>query len=180
MAKRTIKVPFSQDGLNKAADWLEDYAKRTLPKNIAALIGQMTRQGESWAINLMGHIDTGETLSSIHGIRNGNKGVIVAGGNAVWIEFGTGVYAPGQTDHPLLGQVEGIVPHGTYGKGHGASPNGWWYPDPEGTLELEDEETGEKKRYSHTMGIPANMFMYNTAQMLKREFPQMAKEIFSK
>lgn len=178
MSKRVIKVPFSQEGLNKAADWLDDYAKRILPKNVVDLISHMTRTGEVWAVSLLQHIDTGETLSSIHGIRNGNAGVIVAGGKAVWLEFGTGVYAPGQVDYPKA--VEGIVPHGTYGKGHGSNPNGWWYPDPNGTLELEDEETGEKKRYSHTMGIPANMFMYNTMQMLKREFPQMAKEIFSK
>lgn len=116
-------------------------------------------------MTLMDHIDTGNTLSTIHGYRNGNNGVIVANGAAIWIEFGTGVYADGQTDHPLLGRVNGIVGHGEYGKGHGADPNGWWYP-------------GDDGEWHHTYGIKANYFMYNTAQMLKRECPQMAKEVF--
>lgn len=171
---RTIKVPCSSAGMLEAADWLDNYAKRILPMNVVDLISRMTRTGETWAMTMMNHIDTGATLSTIHGYRSGNKGVIVAGGAAIWIEFGTGVFAEGQNNHPLLGKVPGIVPHGTYGEGHGASPNGWYYPDPNGT------HVYNGQTYSHTMGIPANRFMYRTAEMLRREYPEMAKEIFSK
>lgn len=171
---KVLSVPLSAEGLNKAADWLEDYAKRTLPKNAVALVSRMTGQGEQWAINFMGHIDTGETLASIVGIRNGNKGVIVAGGNAIWIEFGTGVVNNGfGYNHPKAEEL-GMSAHGEYGLGHGSSFNGWYYPDPNGTHIFNGQT------YSHTMGIPANRFMYNTAQMLRRDFPDMAKEIFSK
>lgn len=158
----------------QAADWLDNYAHRTIPKNVVALISQMTRQGESWAINLVGHIDTGETVSSIHGYRNGDKGVIVAGGAAIWLEFGTGVVYNGEGYNHPKAQELGIYAHGTFGKGHGASFNGWYYPDPNGTHIFNGEP------YSHTLGIPANRFMYNTAQMLIKNYPEMAKEIFSK
>lgn len=164
MAK-SITVPLSKSGIDKAATWLEDYARRTLPKNCVDLISRMCRTGEVWAMTLMNHIDTGNTLSTIRGYRNGNKGVIVANGAAIWIEFGTGVVAnKGSKPHPKAAEL-GMSPWGTYGKGHGASFNGWWYK-------------GDDGEYHHTMGMPANRFMYNTAQMLRRECPAMAKEVF--
>ena len=126
MAK-SITVPLSKSGIDKAATWLEDYARRTLPKNCVDLISRMCRTGEVWAMTLMNHIDTGNTLSTIRGYRNGNKGVIVANGAAIWIEFGTGVVAnKGSKPHPKAAEL-GMSPWGTYGKGHGASFNGWWY-----------------------------------------------------
>ena len=176
---RTISVRCSSQGMEQAADWLDDYAKRILPKNVVALVSQMTRQGESWAINNLGHIDTGNTLSTIHGYRNGDRGVIVANGAAIWIEFGTGVARNfGTAPHPKAAEL-GIKPWGTYGEGHGASFNGWYYPDPNGTHQYTDEN-GVTQAYSHTLGIPANHFMYNTAQELRRSCPEMAREVFSK
>ena len=169
---KVLRVPFSQEGFELAASWLETYATRTLPKNCVDLISQMTRTGETWAMTLMNHIDTGETLASIHGYRNGDKGVIVAGGNAIWIEFGTGTRYNGEGfNHPKAQELN-MSPHGTYtwygnlsGLPHGADPNGWWYK-------------GDDGQYHHTYGIPANRFMYNTAQMLRRECPTMAREVF--
>lgn len=169
---KVISVPFTKEGLDKLAKFLNDYADNYLPKKVNNLISVMCKRGESWAINMVGHIDTGETLSSIHGYRRGNKGVIVAGGNAIWIEFGTGVVANrGNAPHPKMAEL-GMSPWGTYGKGHGASLNGWYYPDENGTHEFDGQ------KYSHTMGIPSNRFMYNTAQMLKVAFPELAKEVF--
>lgn len=171
---KVLYVPLSVEGLNQAADWLTNYANRTLPKNCVDLISRMTRTGETWAMTLLDHIDTGETLSTIHGYRNGDKGVIVANGAAIWIEFGTGVVAnQGNEPHPKAAELP-ISPWGTYtwygnisGLPHGGDPNGWWYK-------------GDDGEYHHTYGIPSNRFMYRTAQMLRRECPQMAKEVFDK
>ena len=167
-----ITVPFSAAGLERAADWLEEYQKRTLPKNIVELVSRMCRTGEVWAISLINRVDTGNTISTIHGYRNGDKGVIVANGAAIWIEFGTGVYYNG-TGYNYPGKIpDGIAAHGTWGEGHGSQMNGWFYPDPNGQYVFNGET------YSHTLGMPSNPFMYTTAQMLKRECPQMAKEVF--
>lgn len=127
----------------------------------------MCEFGEDYAINLVGHIDTGETINSIKGYRQDDKGVIVAGGNAIWLEFGTGVKhngGVGSYPHPLASKL-GMSAIGTYGAGHGADKNGWYYPS----------EDGEWK---HTYGIEANMFMYRTAQELINQFPDMAMEVF--
>lgn len=166
MATKRIAVSATPEGIEKAVAWLEDY-KNQLNDKVNALVGNMLREGEVTARIFLTHFDTGETQASILGYREGNHGMIVAGGNAIWIEFGTGVYAPGQTEYPI--QVDGIVPHGQYGKGHGADPNGWYYPLFEGD---------PKSPWKHTYGIPANMFMYNTAQMLRKEYGRMAKEVF--
>ena len=159
-----ITIPFSSSGFYRAATWLEDYVKYRLPKYVTKLIDKMCAEGENWAVNYMGHIDTGETLTSIAGYRNGDKGVIVAGGNAVWIEFGTGVAYNGEGyNYPV--PIEGIVGHGEYGEGWGLNYAGWWYK-------------GEDGEYHHTMGIPAQRFMWNTRQMLIKECPDLAKEVF--
>ena len=163
---KVLTIPLSAEGFKKAAEWLRDYARK-LPKLCEDFIANMIEAGETYAINGVGHIDTGETVGTIIGYRNGNKGVIVAGGNAIWIEFGTGVVKNGPGYNHPKAQELGMSAHGTYGEGHGASFNGWWYK-------------GDDGEYHHTMGIPANRFMYNTAQMLRKEYPRLAKEVFDK
>ena len=154
----------ADNGIKNAIKELRKY-KNDIKRKTLKLIDSMLKFGEDYAINSVAHIDTGETLSSIRGYRNGDKGVIVAGGNAIWIEFGTGVRnngSAGTSPHPKGSELGMAI--GTYGKGHGADPNGWWYYD-----------EGEVK---HTYGIKANMFMYKTALELQRVCPELAKEVF--
>lgn len=162
---KEITVPATKKGLMFAAEWIRDYAK-SLPSKMFKVVDEMTMQGEMYAINLLGHIDTGETLSTIAGYRDGKHGYIVAGGNAVWIEFGTGVVAnAGNAPHPKASELQ-MSPWGTFGKGKGANPNGWYY-------------LGDDGEVHHTYGIPSNRFLYNTAQTLRRQYPEIAKEIFA-
>jgi len=160
-----ITVELSADGFRKAARAVERYRQR-LKKNIERLVEAMCKEGEFYAINRLEHVDTGETLESIRGYRNGNKGVIMAGGNAIWIEFGTGVRKnSGNPPHPLASEL-GMSPWGTYGEGHGAQWDGWYYPGDDGKIHF-------------STGMEGNQFMYLTAQLLKERYPDMAKEIFN-
>ena len=161
----TIKVDLNADnGIKNAIKELRQY-RNSIKSKTLKLIDSMLRFGEDYAINSVAHVDTGETLSSIKGYRNGTKGVIVAGGNAIWIEFGTGVRNNGSagTSPHHKGEELGMT-IGTYGQGKGADPNGWYYYD--------DGEV------VHTFGIKANMFMYKTALELQRVCPELAKEVF--
>lgn len=161
---KKITIQLSEESIKAAIKELNKY-KRELDKKVNALIELMLKHGEDYAINQVGHVDTGETLSSIHGYRDGNKGVVVAGGNAIWLEFGTGVRhngAQGSSPHPVGAELGMTI--GDYGQGKGANPNGWWYYD------------GDKVK--HTYGIPANMFMWHTARELERVAPELAKEVF--
>jgi hypothetical protein len=162
---KKITIQLSEESIKAAIKDLEKY-KRELGKKVQALIDAMVAHGEDYAINQVGHVDTGETLSSIHGYRDGNKGVVVAGGNAIWLEFGTGVRhngSAGGSPHPVGAELGMTI--GEYGQGKGANPNGWWYYD------------GDKVK--HTYGIPANMFMWRTARELERVAPELAREVFA-
>lgn len=150
--------------LEKAADYLNRYADK-LDKQSANIVAAMLQSGEEEAADNLGHVDTGETLSTLASYQNGNEGTIQIGGNAIWIEFGTGMVAnQGQDEHPMK-EALGLSPWGTYGEGHGSDEDGWFYP-------------GDDGYYHHTYGIPANYFFYNTAQMLRRQYAKIAKEVF--
>ncbi len=162
-----IPIALSEKSIGDAIKRLNQY-KADLPRKIQALIDAMVAFGEDYAINEVGHVDTGETLETIRGYRNGSKGVIVAGGNIVWIEFGSGIRyngPAGNSPHPKGTELGMVI--GEYGLGHGADPNGWWYYGTDGQVH-------------HTYGVPAGMPLWKTAQELRRVAPELAKEVFGK
>ena len=88
--------------------------------------------------------------------------VIASGEEAVFIEFGAGVYynpGGGRPDRPA-----GIVAIGEYGKGYGKRKV-WGYYDKSGELKL-------------THGTPASMPMYYAVQRIAPRIPQIAREVF--
>lgn len=165
MIKKKIVInPFDSQSIDKAIEELEK-EKKEIEKRVQKLIDAMCQEGEYTAKLLLTHIDTGETYSSIMGYRDGEKGIISVGGNAIWIEFGTGVIYNGPgINHPDGFESGLIVGHGEYGKGQGANPKGWFY-------------LKGGKRY-HTKGIPTEPFMYETALWLQDNFKRMANEVF--
>ena len=178
--KTVIKVNLSPAGCDDAIKQLRKY-KRKLNERIYRLIDLMLENGEDYAINEVGHFDTGETVSSVVAYRKGKKGVIIAKGAAIWIEFGTGVHyngAAGSSPHPKGAELGMTI--GSYGQGYGRQ-DGWFYPtdDPRYEIKRRDENgnivgTG----YGYTHGIKANAFMYRTAKELERQIPELAKKVF--
>lgn len=167
MRTETITIELTEASVQKAINRI-NRLNEMWEKKLNRLLEKMVDYGADIAINGVGHIDSGETASTILGyVQENGKGVIVAGGNAIWIEFGTGVTYNGDVGsypNPLAESV-GMTGIGTYGQGKGANPYGWFYYD----------ETGKLR---HTHGIKAQMFMYNTIQTLIKEFPDMAREVF--
>lgn len=96
----------------------------------------------------------------------GDIAVVIADGeDAVWCEFGAGVYhngAVGSTPHPS-GESLGFT-IGSYGKGYGKK-QAWGYYDESGELVI-------------TRGTPATMPMYNAAQEVMRKSVEIAREVF--
>lgn len=169
-----ITVTLSTDSIGKAAKALHEYAE-SLNDKTSALVDAIGAKGTEFAVKEydLGHnakggklVDTGNTLASIAYEKTGEKsGSVSVGGAAVWIEFGTGVTHNAGSGHPKKGDL-GMSDWGTYGKGHGADPNGWWYKKDNG--------------WHHTYGIEMNPFMYNTSQDLRRELVTIAREVFKK
>lgn len=168
-----LDIELTEESLNEAIMAIEIY-RDSLDNKANQLVKEVARVVEDNARSeLLRHIETGETISSLNTTYKqnmyGQTATVSCGGAAVWLEFGTGVVAndcaPGEFVHPMPGvyfKIDGI---GTHGQGHGADPNGWWYYD-------------ENGRRRHTYGIPATMFMYYSAQRARREMPYLARRIF--
>ena len=97
--------------------------------------------------------------------RGGISVVVANGEDAVWCEFGAGVYhngSVGSSPNPL-GTDLGLT-IGSYGKGHGKQ-SAWGYYDEDGNLVI-------------TRGTPASMPMYNAVQEVARKSVEIAREVF--
>lgn len=96
----------------------------------------------------------------------GSISVVVAEGeDAVWCEFGAGVYhngSVGSSPNPFGNDLGFTI--GSYGKGYGKK-QAWGYYDEDGELVI-------------TRGTPATMPMYNAAQEVMRKAVEIAKEVF--
>ena len=170
----------SRGGIDKAIRQLEKYKQRINAK-LLELIDVMCMDGEEYAVQYLtdgfnaagfDYVDTGNTLESIAGYREGKNGIITAGGAVWWIEFGTGTTynQGGDPYHPNRSEL-GVVPWGTYGQGRGNArthPYGWFFYN---------EESGKA---GITQGLPENPFLALTAQRLKAEFQKTAQKVFSK
>lgn len=95
---------------------------------------------------------------------DGNITLVIANGKeAVFVEFGAGVYYnPDGAPHPGRGQ--GIVGIGEYGYGYGKRKI-WGYYDDSGDLHL-------------THGTPASMPMYHAALEVAKMVPDIARKVF--
>ena len=96
----------------------------------------------------------------------GNISVVVADGeDAVWCEFGAGVYyngSVGSSPNPYGKDIGFTI--GSYGKGYGKG-RAWGYYDDDGELVI-------------TRGTPASMPMYNAAKEITRKAIEIAREVF--
>ena len=166
----TITCTLSAQSLAAAAKQLRDYA-RSLDDKSDNLVRKLGEYGSEMALehfNEAPHVDTGNTIDSIGYTHRGHSGTVAVGGAAVWIEFGTGVAKNGGNAGVYVHDkaVElGMDAIGTYGKGHGANPGGWFYP--------------KDGVYKHTFGIASNPFMYKSSQDMRRELLDIAKEVFA-
>jgi len=140
------------------------FNERELNRFCEELVDEFLEEGKSKIKDKLAlHEDTGETIASVRSERIGNEGKIMVGGAGVWLEFGTGVLK-NPTPHP--NSVNGVVPHGTYGKGNGSDPRGWVY-----------QKDG---KFYRTKGIAQTRFMYNTGEELKSEAQEIANKVASK
>ena len=95
----------------------------------------------------------------------GSIAVVVAyGEDAVWCEFGAGVYhngSVGSSPHPKGNELGFTI--GDYGKGYGKRTAWGYYSDGELVI---------------TRGTPASMPMYNAAQEVTKKAIEIAREVF--
>lgn len=155
-----IDIELSEESIDSAIRQIEEYEKQ-LHEKTSALVKETAQNVEEYAAFVLAqHVWTGQTLASLHRKdykdgKNSSTSVVRVGGAAVWLEFGTGVVtnnsSVGGYVHPMGAQL-GVCGLGTYGQGHGADPD--------------------------FHGIPATLFMWNSAQTARRDIPNLARRIY--
>ena len=172
MAKKVISFGLSSSDIDRAikelADYKQDILKKTdlLRERVAQRLADEAEKGFNGAV-LDDVIKGGRKFAQVD-VSVDNRGsvtVVVANGeDAVWIEFGAGVYhngSPGSSPHPSGAELGFVI--GGFGKGNGKKET-WGYYE-EGELKL-------------TRGTPATMPMSRAITTVCDELSEIAKEVF--
>lgn len=179
MGKKVISFGLSESEINRAIRELEQFKRdfeakcEELLRRIADRLADEAQRGFSGAIvDDLTKKSGGSRIASVEvkAEKRGDYYVVVADGeDAVWVEFGAGVYhngAVGSSPNPLAGNATGVpnapIAIGTFGKNGQREAWGFY-------------ENGELKI---THGTPAKMPMYNAVQTVSREVVSIAREVF--
>ena len=173
MGNKVITFSLSEGGIDKALQELQAYKQEiirkteTLRQRVAARLADEANSGFSGAI-----VDdlTGKNSPRLADVKvsvdeRDNVSVVVAEGeDAVWIEFGAGVYhngSVGSSPHPQGAELGFTI--GGYGKGNGKKEIWGFYED--GELRL-------------THGTPARMPMSQAMNTVINDIVSIAREVF--
>ena len=176
MGKTVISFsPLSSKEIGRATKEYEKYKREfedkrnRLVERIANRIRDVAQHGFNGAIvDDLTQLSGGPVTASVNVrcVKRDNMYVIIANGeDAVWVEFGAGVYHNKGFSHPYSTENNLGFAIGGYGQGKGKREL-WAF---------KDAETDEIK-FSH--GTPAKMPMYNAVQTVAPEIVTMAKEVF--
>ena len=173
MSKKVISIGLNSKDINRAIKEIEQYKvelRKKLEecrKRIAEAIASTAQSNfNSAGINDLPQGGIQRTADvTVRVDEQGTMTVIVADGeDAVWCEFGAGVYhngAPGSSPHPKGSELGFTI--GGYGIGMGKRQTWGFYED--GELHL-------------THGTPALMPMYNSLKTVCEEITKIAREIW--
>ena len=172
MGKKVIKFKLNPNSIDKAIREINQY-KIEFQKKVDSY---RKRIADEIAVNASLNFGSAIVNDKIRGgpripdvkvsvDERGNIAVVVANGeDAVWCEFGAGVYhngSAGSSPHPKGSELGFTI--GNYGKGYGKK-KAWGYYD-DGQLVI-------------TRGTPAKMPMYNAAQEVMKKAIEIAREVW--
>lgn len=156
--------PFDKKSIDAAIKQLKQYEMDFKTKE-AEFVGRLKELGVSVAT-------TGFSLADYDGIndvlitetQSANRALVIAYGETVgFIEFGTGVKNP---EYDASGLAFTPPPHGSYGKGKGANPKGWYFKQSEGAAGR------------HTFGNPPAEAMRTARDVMIERVTQIAREVW--
>ena len=167
MASVTIELLGVDAVLRRVEEYKSELKQKCehLEARLAEEVASMAQQGfnsagiDDWTRKGMRPANVSVTANS------GGVGVVIASGaDAIWVEFGAGVFhngSVGSSPHPKGAELGMTI--GGYGQGRGQQEV-WAY------------EEGGYIRWTH--GTPAQMPMYRAAQELAPKVLRIAKEVF--
>lgn len=175
MGKKVIRCSLDPKSIEKAISEIREYkaeiVRKTdlLRRTVAEKIAEDARGGFASAVVDDLLPDSGGARSANVDVtidEQDNVSIVIANGeDAVWVEFGAGVFhngSVGASPHPKGAELGMTI--GGYGKGMGAR-NVWGFYE-EGVLKL-------------THGTPASMPMYNALTRVCADIVDIAREVWS-
>ena len=173
---RTITIDvFDPASIDRAVNEIREYSRWVqrktdeLRERIAYFIAKDASAVFNTAVvdDLIGEGSVTGSVNVVVENQGDNITVVIANGeDAVFMEFGAGVYyngAVGSSPNPL-GTALGFT-IGSYGKGNGRKEV-WGYRGEDGEIHL-------------THGAPASMPLYRAVQSVSRDIVRIAREVFS-
>lgn len=156
--------PFEKESINAAIKQLQQY-ERDFKVKETEFVRRLKELGVSVAT-------TGFAMAEYDGVNDvlisetqfGNRAAVIAYGETVgFIEFGTGVKYP---EWDGTGVDYTPPKHGTYGKGRGKQPHGWYFK----------QSDGAKAR--HTYGNPPAEAMLTARNEMIDQITAIAREVW--
>ena len=148
------------DWVKRKTDELRERVAYFIAKDASAVFNTAVAEDDLWEGAITGSVDV--VVED-----NGNMTLVIANGtDAVFMEFGAGVYyngAVGSSPNPLGAALGFTI--GSYGFGQGKKEV-WGYMGDDGRLHL-------------THGTPASMPLYRAVQSIVNDIEQIAREVFS-
>ena len=169
--------PLDKKSIDEAIKQLKQYKKDFLAKE-ELFVKRLAEIGVSVAT-------TGFALADYDGIKDvqvtmtqsGTSAAVIAYGETVgFIEFGTGIRYPEWVDtNNVSGHPYKPDAHGTYGKGQGANPKGWWFREG-GYFDPEKDKGGNLA--THTYGNQPAEAMKTARDVMIERVTQIAREVW--
>lgn len=172
MGRKVISLVLTTQGVNRAIKELEKYKQDFIKKcellreKVAEKLADEAQNGFNGAIVddlTQGGVKIAQVDVSIDD-RGSLTAVVASGEDAVWVEFGAGVYyngSPGSSPHPHGAELGMTI--GGFGKGNGKKQVWGFYED--GELKL-------------SRGTPARMPMTRAVTAICNDIQSIAKEVF--
>lgn len=161
---KIVVDPFDKKSINAAIKKLAQYEKEFKRKE-TEFVQRLKELGVSVA-------ETGFSLAEYDGVndvliaetQNGPRALVIAYGETVgFIEFGTGVKF---REYSSSGLEYTPPPHGSYGKGKGKNPYGWYFKQNDGAAAR------------HTYGNPPAEAMLTARDVMIERVVQIAREVW--
>lgn len=155
--------PYDKNSINTAIKQLKQYKKDFLAKE-ALFVKRLAEIGVSVASTgfALADYDGNNDVQVIMSQSGANAKVIAFGETVGFIEFGTGIRNP---EWDNSGMEYTPPQHGTYGKGHGARPKGWYFKPGDGAVQ-------------HTYGNPPAEAMRTARDVMVGRVAQIAREVW--
>lgn len=157
--------PFDKESIKDAINQLKQYRKDfdTKEKEFVRRLAEIGVSVASTGFAMADYDGVNDVVVSMK--QSGTRVTIVASGETVgFIEFGTGVKFP---EWDNSGMEYTPPKHGTYGKGRGARPHGWYF-----------KPNGSEGAAQHTYGNPPAEAMRTARDVMVERVIQIAREVW--